>query len=203
MSRRRFSGRSNPPCYRRLVAEPLESRQLLTITVNTLVDEADGSITDGDISLRDAIALAPSGETIDFSVNGTILLTLGELVIDKDLTIDGPGAELLTIDASGNDPTPDSTLDDGDDTNDGDGSRVFNIHDEDWHSGFQVVLADLTLTGGDAKGPGGAVLSSDSLEIQRSRIWRNSSQYGGGIALIDISGNGQSRCANRGGTLDD
>ncbi|MEZ6071167.1 MAG: hypothetical protein R3C10_13040 [Pirellulales bacterium] len=53
----------------------------------------------------------PSGETIDFSVTGTIVLTLGELVIDKDLTIDGPGAELLTIDASGQ--RPDARLDTG------------------------------------------------------------------------------------------
>ena len=39
---------------RQLRIEPLEDRRLLSITVNTLVDEADGSIVDGDISLRDA-----------------------------------------------------------------------------------------------------------------------------------------------------
>ena len=56
------------PFYRRLSVEPLEDRRLLSITVNTLIDEADGSIVDGDISLRDAIAAAAPGETIDFSV---------------------------------------------------------------------------------------------------------------------------------------
>jgi hypothetical protein len=40
--------------------EPLEDRRLLSITVNTLVDEQDGSIVDGDISLRDAIAASPA-----------------------------------------------------------------------------------------------------------------------------------------------
>ena len=72
--------------------------------MTTLVDELDGSIVDGDISLRDAIAAAPSGEAIDFAVNGTILLdvALGELVIDKNLTIAGPGSDQLTIDAQGN-----------------------------------------------------------------------------------------------------
>ena len=57
------------PLRRRLRIEPLEDRRLLSITVNTLVDELDGSILDGDISLRDAIAAAPSGETINFAVD--------------------------------------------------------------------------------------------------------------------------------------
>src|SRR5262245_12116563 len=73
------------PHRRRLRLELLEDRRLLSITVNTLIDEADGSIVDGDISLRDAIAAAPSGETIDFapaltsSGPATINLTLGTL----------------------------------------------------------------------------------------------------------------------------
>ena len=78
--------------YRRLRMEPLEDRRLLSITVNSLVDEQDGNIVDGDVSLRDAIANAASGETINFSVTGTINLTgLGDLVINKNLTINGPG----------------------------------------------------------------------------------------------------------------
>src|SRR5262245_53599574 len=79
---------------RALHVEMLEDRRLLAVVVSTLVDEADGSIVDGDISLRDAIALAPSGETISFNpalTSGgpaTIQLTnLGELVIGKNLTI--------------------------------------------------------------------------------------------------------------------
>ncbi len=51
---------------RSLRCESLEKRNLLTITVNTLLDEAVGSIDDGDVSLRDAIAAALPGETIDF-----------------------------------------------------------------------------------------------------------------------------------------
>lgn len=83
---------------RRLRVEPLEDRRLLAITVDTLVDEADGSIVDGDISLRDAIAAAPAGETIDFLVAGEIDLTLGQITLNKNLTISGPGADQLTID---------------------------------------------------------------------------------------------------------
>ncbi|MCA9103280.1 MAG: hypothetical protein KDA63_19130, partial [Planctomycetales bacterium] len=181
MSRRRFSGRSNSPCYRRLAAEPLESRQLLTITVNTLVDEADGSITDGDVSLRDAIALAPSGETIDFSVTGTILLTLGELVIDKDLTINGPGAELLTIDGIGNDPTPDEPLN-------GDGSRLFHIAGNPGET--PVALKNLTLTGGRSDSSGGAV-AAEHLFMYRCVVTGNYARgntLGGGVYITSSAG---------------
>ena len=109
VSRRRDPRRrqSTQPFRRRLRIEPLEDRRLLSITVNTLVDELDGSIVDGDISLRDAIAAAPSGETINFAATGTINLTLGQLSINQSLTINGPGANLLTIDASGSDPDAD------------------------------------------------------------------------------------------------
>ena len=51
---------------------------------------------------------------------------MGELAITDSTTIIGPGANLLTIDASGNDPTPGRT-------NNGDGSRVFNIDDGTAH----------------------------------------------------------------------
>src|SRR5262245_14117096 len=106
------------PLHRELRFEPLEDRRLLSITVNTLVDEQDGSIVDGDVSLRDAIAVAASGETIGFSVTGTINLTgLGDLVINKNLTINGPGASLLTIRAF----DPSAAV--------ADGRRVFLIDD--------------------------------------------------------------------------
>ncbi len=65
----------------------------LAATVTNTNDSGPGS-------LRQAIADASSGETIIFTVTGTITLTSGELVIDKDLTIQGPGATQLTI--SGN-----------------------------------------------------------------------------------------------------
>ncbi|MCA9102782.1 MAG: hypothetical protein KDA63_16600, partial [Planctomycetales bacterium] len=181
MSRRRLSGRSNPPRFRHLCAEQLETRRLLTITVNTLVDEADGSIVDGDVSLRDAIALAAPGDTIDFSVTGTIVLSLGVLTVDKDLTIDGPGAELLTIDASGNDPTP------ADDN--GDGTPVFyvNINRSVLVDGFEI--SSLTLTGGDSGGNGGAIATLSGISLRDVHITDNAARYrGGGVYVLTPSG---------------
>jgi hypothetical protein len=86
--------------HRRLRFEPLEDRLALSITVTTLNDEDNGMGQLNPTSLREAIAAATPGETINFSVTGSINLTsLGHLVIDKDVSIIGPGAELLTIHA--------------------------------------------------------------------------------------------------------
>jgi hypothetical protein len=144
--------------------ELLEDRRLLSITVTTLVDESDGSIADGDISLRDAIAAAPSGETINFAVTGTINLTLGELIIQRNLTINGPGADLLTIDASGSD-----------------GSRVIEIDDGNSETLVNIAISGLTLTGGDVSDGGGAIQSSENLTVTASTISGNSADKGGGI----------------------
>jgi hypothetical protein len=52
---------------------------------------------DGAGSLRAAIRDAAPQSTIDFAFSGTVLLLSGELAIDKDLTITGPGATMLSI----------------------------------------------------------------------------------------------------------
>src|ERR1051325_900183 len=64
-----------------------------SITVTNINDNGPGS-------LRQALADAIDNDTIGFdpALNGqTISLTTGELVIDKDITITGPGPGLLTI----------------------------------------------------------------------------------------------------------
>ena len=166
---------------RRLGFEPLEERRLLSITVNTLVDENDG-IGVGGVSLRDAIAAAAISDTIIFAPALTaggpakIVLTHGEISINKSLTISGPGASLLTIDASGNDPTPNLKV--------GDGSRNFLIDDGNLAHKATVVIDNLTLTGGDANGDGGAIHSLEDLTISASRISGNAASADGGAISI-------------------
>ena len=64
-----------------------------TITVTNTNDSGPGS-------LRQALADANAGDTISFAVTGSITLTSGRLTIDKSLTISGPGANQLSIDAN-------------------------------------------------------------------------------------------------------
>ena len=161
----------------------------LNLLVDTLTDESDGDHGRGDLSLREAIELAnlwPSTDTIRFDAAltaagpATILLTMGELKITDDLSIEGPGAELLTIDASGNDPTPN--------TNNGDGSRVFDINDMQENEVIEASIADLTLTGGDTRGSGGAVRTIENLTILRTTITANAaSLIGRGGAVFSFS----------------
>src|ERR1700704_2708688 len=71
-----------------------------TLIVTSTADNGAGS-------LRDAIAMARDGDTIQFdaALNGqSITLTSGTLVIDKDITIDGPGADQLAVTKSSGAP---------------------------------------------------------------------------------------------------
>ena len=72
------------------------STQAATITVTNTNDNGTGS-------LRQALADAVDGDTINFdsSLNGqTITLTSGELLVNKSVTISGPGANMLAVDAN-------------------------------------------------------------------------------------------------------
>jgi CSLREA domain-containing protein len=202
---RRRRNRTAADSRRRLRWERLEDRRLLAVaTVTTLADTVD--FNDGVTSLREAIFATNTvagADTIEFDsalfAEGpkTILLTLGELVITDSLTINGPGAELLTIDASGNDPTPDSTLFDGDTTNDGDGTRVFLIDDAVIQNRFTAEVAGLTLTGGDTiDWRGGAIHSREHLTVRDCVITGNSvrgvvagSSGGWGGGIQNLNGN--------------
>ncbi|MDP3913850.1 MAG: choice-of-anchor D domain-containing protein [Bacteroidota bacterium] len=83
-------------------------------------------------SLRQAVLEACPGSTITFSgVASPIILTTGEIVINKNLTINGPGVNMLSV--SGNNS-----------------SRVFNIT-----SGVTVDINNLTITSGHASFGGG------------------------------------------------
>jgi hypothetical protein len=165
---------------RQLRLEPLEDRRLLAeVTVDTLADTVD--LDDGFTSLREAIFatnLVGGPDTIEFDPAltaagaATILLSRGELAITDDLTINGPGANLLTIDASGNDPTPD--------VNNGDGSRIFVIDDSSGAVLKTISISGLSLTGGDVAIDGGAISSLENLTVTACWIIGNSAGRNGG-----------------------
>jgi len=76
---------------RRTAVEPLESRLLMAaVSVLNTNDSGAGS-------LRDAIANAAPGDTINFATTGTITLQ-STLNVTQDLTLDGAAESNVTID---------------------------------------------------------------------------------------------------------
>lgn len=160
--------------------ERMEDRCLLAaFVVDTVIDESDGNLSAGDLSLREAIETANSQagpDTISFSptVFGTaqqIDLVLGEFAVTDALTITGPGQNLLTIDAQQN-------------------SRHFNIDDGDDNNLISVEISGLTLTNGLATDGndavpsvaerGGAVFSTESIVLASMTFSENESRSSGG-----------------------
>ncbi len=121
------------PGYPRLVADRMDIGAYESCTTNyTVTSLSDG----GPGSLRDAIACIAPGGTITFDpyLNyQTILLTNGELVINRDLTILGPGPDKLLLDGY-----------------DGSGlNRIFRVANNS--PPIQVVLSGLAMTNGSAR----------------------------------------------------
>jgi hypothetical protein len=131
-------------------------------------------------SLRDALATANVGDTIDATgVSGTILLTSGELQITQSVTINGPGAGTLAVD----------------------GNATFRVFDNVIFlnvtiSGFTITngLGGILNTGGltlsdsivsnsrTFNANGGGIANNGTLTVTNSIITGNSAAFGGGIA---------------------
>src|SRR5262249_29654994 len=144
--------RRTPTCPRpraafRPTLEALEDRWLpSTLTVMNTNDS-------GPDSLRADIAAANPGDQIVFAKSvQAITLTSGELVINKNLDIGGPGASKLTV--SGNNS-----------------SRVFDIQ-----NGATVTIAGLTIANGlvvDDKGGGIANEDGATLHLVKDTFANN------------------------------
>ena len=161
------------------------------VTVTTDQDIVD--FNDGLTSLREAIFatnLISGADEIRFdpslTASGPVLLplTLGELKITDDLTIAGPGADALRIDASFNAATPDGDR------------RVFNAND-----GSPVVitvsLSDMTLSGGNTVRGGGAVRSVESIYLHGLVVENNHAfRSGGGGVSIAVGGSAVASIVN-------
>jgi hypothetical protein len=156
------------------------SAEAATITV---INSADG----GPGSLRQALADANDGDTIDFSVSGTIALTSGELVVDKNMTISGPGATNLSVDGNASSRVlhinSDKTVTiSGLTIANGAGDSGGGIYNE--HAA--LTLSNCTVSGNSASHFGGGIFSygslrSATLTLNNSTISGNSASFGGGI----------------------
>jgi len=164
---------------------------LASVTVHSAVLTVTNTQDSGAGSLRDTIAAATHGDTIQFdaALNGqAITLTSGQLLIDKRLTINGPGANQLTVQRSAS-GTP--------------AFRIFEIASEATLAGLTiangnnpeggggivvrfppVTIVDCVISGNSAPGSvGGGIFGplSSSVNITNSTISANSAAQGGGI----------------------
>lgn len=127
--------------------------------------------------MRQALADANDGDTIDATgISGTATLTSGELLVDKSVTINGAGADVLAVDGST-------------------ASRVFQIP----MSGETITIYGLTIRNGHAGTTGGGIDNENNatLTVTNCTISGNVAGLGGGtfnggmltIASTTISGN--------------
>ena len=158
----------------------IEAMESPSLTVTTELDVVDPY--DDFTSLREAVAHAnelQGADTIEFDAslaNGTIWLTEGEIQITDDLTINGLGQDLLTINAGNGEDGEFGTLD---------GWRIFLVSTpRGANSATDLTLYGLTLTGAD--GGSGAIANFGNVTIESSTISDNYALEGG--ALISYSG---------------
>jgi hypothetical protein len=125
---------------------------------NTVTSTADN----GAGTLRNALASVANGDTINFTVTGSITLTTGELLVSNNVTISGPGPGSLAV--SGNAA-----------------SRVFHIT-----NAVTAVISGLTITNGVVSGsfPGfvGAGIWNQHSTLTLSNCIIIGNQVAGGFA---------------------
>src|SRR5262249_43323496 len=166
----RAKNRAAAACMAALVIA--QSTLAATFFVTSTADSGSGS-------LRSALASVADGDTIDATgISGVILLTNGELFINKNVTIVGSGPRSLAVDGNA-------------------ASRVFHTS-----SNTVVTISGLTITNGRAAGlsfpavAGGAIYNDQAnLTVTRCNISGNTavsladtSSAGGGIFSTSVNG---------------
>src|SRR3954471_12479958 len=143
----------------------LQTSQASVLMVSALNDGSDGS-------LRQTIADAIDGDSIMFGFSGDLVLTDGEIVIHKSLSILGPGPKEIRLNGNGR-------------------SRIFKI------SSGTVQIAGLTFSNGfvhgtqNSDGVGGAIYNAASLSISNC-VFSSNVAVGGDLTRSEgLAGSGQ------------
>jgi hypothetical protein len=149
-----------------------------TIIVTNTNDNGPGS-------LRQALAVANEGDTIDATgISGAIILTSGELLVNRSVTVNGAGADVLAVD--GNTVSRVFRIPFSDETVAISGFTVRNGHAGnagggiDNEIGATVTVINCALIGNVA-GLGGGMFNGGMLTIANTTFSDNMAGNGGGI----------------------
>jgi hypothetical protein len=165
-----------------LVCVSVITARAATITVSNTNDS-------GPVSLRDALARAADGDTIDASsVTGTITLTSGELLITNSVNVIGPDPNLLAINGNGRSsifliaPSNTVTISSLTLTNGG-ASAIYN------ESG-RLIVTNCIFTGNFAGFAGGAICNqTGTLTVNDCILRGNFAANGGGGGIANNARN--------------
>ena len=167
---------------------------LLCLLLNSVAEAATLTVTStadsGAGSLRNAITAAAAGDTITFAAGiTTINLTTGQLLIDKNLTINGgsgvavtrqagsPNFRIFTI-ASGSTVILDGLIISNGNAASDSGGGIANAG--------TLTLRNSTVSGNTANGIGGGISNTGTFNLDRTHITSNHADFsGGGIGQID------------------
>jgi predicted outer membrane repeat protein len=144
----------------------------MTFTVTTPLDENDGTLAnpagpDGKLSLREAVIAANNNAAADTIIvpAGLYRLTMGQLDITGNVTIQGAGPSLTVVD----------------------GNQLGRVYDV--HGAITVTIQNMTIQGGLTGGHGAAIALEDAgatLTVTGSVIKNNTAgDFGGGIFAAD------------------
>lgn len=133
-----------------------------TLTIRVLNEiEVCSTADSGPGSLRQAIADAPNGSTIYIDACGVIPLASSITIVDKEITLQGPGAERLTISGGKN-------------------TRLFEFAG----TSDRLSLVDLTLADGSTSEAGGCIASEGALTLVRLIMRGCTAQSAGGAVFV-------------------
>lgn len=134
---------------------------LMAVTVSTHAATliVTSSADSGAGTLRDTLASAANGDTINFSNVSAITLTNGELPVTNNVSILGPGPAKLAVNGNAN-------------------LRVFHVQ-----NGAIATIAGLTVTNGKALGDVGGGIYNDhsTLTVSNCTLSGNSARFGGAV----------------------
>ncbi len=159
--------------YQVVAANAISSVTSAVAHLTVLTDVVTTNADSGPGSLRSVIANAPDNISIGFAdhVRGTITLTSGELLINKNIIIIGPGADLLTV--RRDDAASDFRI-----------MRVEGNHPS-------VTISGLTIANGKTTflDQGGGIRNAGDLTLRNCAVSSNSSPFGGsGGAIFSVVG---------------